>query len=166
MRAGAGVEVEQSPARPFAECRRVVPTLLLRRINRQAVAPQRSIISWQMPRTVISAPAHMSSSTSTMPPDARPPKIRITFHQATDTPLRAAATAAENPAGPPPTTTTSACEAIGTLPGLPVNESVIGYSFELAHPATPASPAITTRSISRIVRKNTTEKHDPQNTVA
>ena len=33
-----------------------------------------SIISWQRPVTVVSSPLCMSSSTSTMPPDARPPR--------------------------------------------------------------------------------------------
>ena len=37
-------------------------------------ARMRSIISMQMPRTVISVPLCMSSSTSTMPPEARPPR--------------------------------------------------------------------------------------------
>ena len=47
---------------------------LRRHVTQSPIRSIRSIISPQRPRTVISAPLHMSSSTSTMPPEASPPR--------------------------------------------------------------------------------------------
>ena len=65
------------------------------------------------PVVVISAPFTMSSSTKTIPPDARPPRYGYRSTSVTRAPLRAAATAALTPAGPPPTTRTSVASTTG-----------------------------------------------------
>ncbi len=72
---GVGVEIEGAPARPFAVQLPALLALLGGRIDASPRLAMRSIISMQMPRDGdLVAIVHMSSSTSTMPPEARPPR--------------------------------------------------------------------------------------------
>src|SRR5262249_23411394 len=72
------------------------------------------MISRASPPTDTSRSPHMSSSSRTMPPEARPPRYPKRSSSITSAPARAAATAAACPAGPPPTTSTSVSATTGT----------------------------------------------------